>query len=155
MKKIVIINSWFELLVRLSLSQQYQDKRTRWKSSINQRNQIFNDNDDVDSSTTTSSIITNGDVENDENIDEDEDYHGDVESLSDNIPIKTVAKQNQTIYSNLILFPELVILGLEFAWQNLDHEWSDQQTTNKSSIYVSEVFKLSPTSSQSQNLKEL
>ena len=83
--------------------------------------------------------MTNGDTETEENIDEDEVYHADVESLSEDIPIETVAKQNQTIYSNLILFPELVILGLEFTWQNVDHEWNDQQTTNKSSIYVTNL----------------
>jgi hypothetical protein len=129
--------SWFVLLVRLSLSQQYQDKRTRWRSSVSHKNQSVNENDEENSITSTLSIITDGDVENVEDIDEDEVYHGDVESLSDEVPIETVAKQNQTMYSNLILFPELVILGLEFAWQNVDHEWSDQQTTNKSSIYVS------------------
>ncbi len=125
--------SWFELLVRLSLSQQYQDKRTRWKSSIIHKNYSFNETDDENPTTST----TNVDVENFEEIDEDEVYYGDVESLSDDIPIETIAKQNQTIYSNLILFPELVILGLEIVWQNVDNEWSDQQNINKTSIYVS------------------
>ncbi|CAF3860010.1 unnamed protein product [Rotaria sp. Silwood2] len=130
--------SWFELLVRLSLSQQYQDKRTRWKSSINYKNQSLNETDD-ESSTKSILSITNVDVENLENIDEDEVYYGDIESFSDNIPIEKVAKQNQTMYSNLILFPELVILGLKIAWQNVDNEWSDQQTTNKTSIYVTNL----------------
>jgi len=126
--------SWFELLVRLSLSQQYQDKRTRWKSSIIHKSHSFNETDDENP---TSSTTTNVDVEHFEEIDEDEVYYGDVESLSDDIPIETIAKQNQTIYSNLILFPELVILGLEIVWQNIDNEWNDQLNTNKTSIYVS------------------
>ncbi|CAF0928875.1 unnamed protein product [Rotaria sordida] len=127
--------SWFELLVRLSLSQQYQDKRTRWKNSNNYKNQPLNEIDD-ENSTKSILSVTNTDVEIFENLDDDDVYYGDVESLSDDIPIEKVAKQNQTIYSNLILFPELVILGLKITWQNVDNEWCDQQTTNKTSIYV-------------------
>jgi hypothetical protein len=127
--------SWFELLVRLSLSQQYQDKRTRWKSSTIHKNHSLNEMDDESPSSSASSI-TNYEVENFEDVDEDEVYHADVESLSDDTPIETIAQQNQTMYSNLILFPELVILGLETAWQNVDNEWSDQQNTMKTSIYV-------------------
>jgi hypothetical protein len=130
--------SWFELLVRLSLSQQYQDKRTRWKSSTIHKSHPLNETDDENSTPLTLSI-TNVDVENFEQIDEDEVYYGDVESLSDDIPIETISKQNQTMYSNLILFPELVILGLEIAWQNVDNEWSDQQNTTKTSIYVTNL----------------
>jgi len=122
--------SWFELLVRLSLSQQYQQKRRRWKSSTINKNYASNETDD-------GSPTISVDVENLEENDEDEVYHADVESLSDELPRETIAKQNQTIYSSLILFPELIILGLQIAWQNVDNEWSDQQTTSKTSIYVS------------------
>ncbi|CAF3399293.1 unnamed protein product [Rotaria sp. Silwood1] len=130
--------SWFELLVRLSLSQQYQDKRTRWKSSINYKNQSLNETDDEN---LTKSLLctTNVDIENIENIDHDEVYQGDIESLTDDIPIEKIAKHHQTIYSNLILFPELVILGLKIAWQNVDNEWNDQQTTNKTPLYVTNL----------------
>ncbi len=129
--------SWFELLVRLSLSQQYQDKRTRWKSSTIHKNHLLNETDDENPTPLTPSII-NVDVENFEEIDEDEVYYGDVESLSDDdIPIETIAKQNKIIYSNLIIFPELVILGLEIVWQNVDNEWNDQQNSTKTLIYVS------------------
>jgi hypothetical protein len=129
--------SWFELLVRLSLSQQYQDKRTRWKSSTINKSHSSNEVDDENSASPTLSL-TNVDVENFEEIDEDEVYYGDVESLSDDDePIETISKQNQTSYSNLILFPELVVLGLETVWQNVDNEWSDQQNTTKTSVYVS------------------
>lgn len=127
---------WFELLVRLSLSQQYQDKRTRWKSSTINKNHPLNEGDDENSTPSTLSL-TNVDVENFEEINEDEVYQGDIESLSDDdIPVETQSKQNQTSYSNLILFPELVILGLEIVWQNVDNEWSDQQNSTKTSVYV-------------------
>ncbi|CAF1316351.1 unnamed protein product [Adineta steineri] len=126
-------SSWFELLVHLSLSQQYQDKRIRWKSSISNKNQSLNESDDENPTTSSSSSVENNEE------DDDDEYHADVESLSDEIPTEIVTKQNQTIYSNLILFPELVILGLEIAWQNVDNEWSNQQTTNKSSIYVTNL----------------
>jgi hypothetical protein len=129
--------SWFELLVRLSLSQQYQDRRTRWKSSSMNKNQSLNGTDDDNSTTSSSSLGTNIDEENPEDMDEDEVYYGDIESFSDEIPIEAVTKQNQTIYSNLILFPELVVLGLKTAWQNVDFEWNENQTTTKTSIYVS------------------
>ncbi len=130
--------SWFELLVRLSLSQQYQDKRTRWKSSTIHKHYSLNEIDDEHpSSSSSASSITNYEDENFEDINEDEVYDADIESLSDDTPVQTIAKQNQNMYSNLILFPELVILGLETAWQNVDNEWSDQQNTIKTSVYVS------------------
>lgn len=133
--------SWFELLVRLSLSQQYQDKRTRWKSSTPFKQQQSSEliDDDDSSVTTDSSSNTNYEVDDFQAIDEDEDYLADVESLSEDIPVETMTKQNQTMYSNLILFPELVVLGLEIVWQNVDNEWSDQQNPTKSSIYVTNL----------------
>jgi hypothetical protein len=103
-----------------------------------QKNYSINETDD-DSLTTSTSSVSTYDLENSEQIDEDEVYQGDVESLSDDTPIETIAKQNQTSYSNLILFPELVILGLEIVWQNVDNEWSDQQNTTKTSVYVSQI----------------
>lgn len=128
--------SWFELLVRLSLSRQYHDKQTRWKSSLNSKNATTNEIDD-EGSTTSALSVKSGDVENQESIDEDEIYNADIESLSDEIPIEKFTKQNYTIYSNLILFPELVILGLKLTWENVDNEWNEQQVNNKISIYVS------------------
>ena len=137
--------SWFELLVRLSLSQQYQDKRTRWKSSPSLKQQLsiemIDDDSPISSSTSTSSssLTMNYEVEDFPTLDEDEDYYADVESLNEEIPVEIITKQNQTIYANLILFPELVILGLEIVWQNVDNEWSDQQNPIKSSIYVTNL----------------
>ena len=122
--------SWFELLVRLSLSQQYQDRRTRWKSSATHRNPITPEEEQTIS---TDSFV---DHESDES-DHEEIYHGDVESLSDGLPRETVTKQSPLTYSNLILFPELVILGLKVAWQNVDHEWNENPSTLKTPIYVS------------------
>ena len=134
--------SWFELLVRLSLSQQYQDKRTRWKSSsTTMRQQSSNEMIDDDTPSSTTNAVSNTDYEREDfqAIDEDEDYCADIESLSEEIPVENMTKQNQTMYSNLILFPELVILGLEIVWQNVDNEWSDQQNPIKSSIYVTNL----------------
>ena len=39
-------------------------------------------------------------------------------------------------YANLILFPELVFLGLKIVWQNVENEWLEQRTTTKTSICV-------------------
>ncbi|CAF0783003.1 unnamed protein product [Adineta ricciae] len=127
-------SSWFELLVRLSLSEQYQNKRRRWRTTTTHKSPM-NDETDDESSLDSSSSTTNIDDDNDG----DEIYHGDIESLSGDTPTETVTQQNQTSYSNLILFPELIILGLEIAWQNVDNEWSDQQMTNKTSIYVTNL----------------
>ena len=136
--------SWFELLVRLSLSQQYQDKRTRWKSSAINKTHLSNESDEdalsSSSSVTSLSSINNYEIENFDDIhDDDEVYYADVESVSDETPVETIAKQNQTSYSKLILFPELVILGLEIVWQNVDNEWSDHQNTMKTSTYITNL----------------
>ena len=128
--------SWFELLVRLSLSQQYQDKQTRWKSSTNHKNSFYHEIDDENSTILTSSI-KDIDVENLEEFHEDEIYYADVESLSDERSKETITKQNRMAYANLILFPELVFLGLKIAWQNVENEWLEQRTTTKTSICVS------------------
>lgn len=127
-------SSWFELLVRLSLSQQYQDKRTRWKSSTLRKTSSSAATNDDDAASSSSSV---SDDDSEHRIDAEDVYQADVESLSDDRPTETVTQQNQMSYSNLILFPELVLLGLEIAWQNVDNEWSDQQATNKTSVYVS------------------
>lgn len=126
--------SWFELLVRLSLSKQYQDRRTRWKSSNINRNLISNDDEQRN---TSDSFVDHDDEDTREETDPEENYQADVESLSDDMPRETVTKQSPLTYSNLILFPELVILGLKIAWQNVDHEWNESSNTLKTPVYVS------------------
>ena len=130
--------SWFELLVRLSLSQQYQDKRMRWRSSSVSRNSTCNETDDE----STGALVLFADEADEEGADDmqaDEFYQGDVESLSDDRPVETVAKHHQTSYSNLIVFPELIIVGLKIVWQNVDNEWNDNRTTARTSLYVSRM----------------
>jgi len=125
--------SWFELLVRLSLSQLYQDRRTRWKSStVPPRISISNDSDE-------DSVVVHNDEDEDE-IDDEDLYPADIESLAEEDQSEDfVIKEKQNRYSNLILFPELILLGLKIAWENVDHEWNDQQCSIHSPIYVTNL----------------
>jgi hypothetical protein len=129
--------SWFESLVRLSLSQQYQNRRIRWKNSIHSRNLFTNDFDDEHVNDCSSfDSHRQQDDEASERIHADEIYHADVESLSDQLPKDIIKKLYHNRYSNLIVFPEIILLGLRITWQNVDHEWNDQQLTMKTPVYV-------------------
>ncbi|CAF1046492.1 unnamed protein product, partial [Didymodactylos carnosus] len=127
---------WLEFLLRLTLSQRYTYIQT-WKTPRTTKifTQFEQKQDDSNGS--------DGDDDVEEDEETDEIYNGDIDSLSDE-QSKIAGRQKKYIYSNLIVFPELLMICLKLAWENMEYEWNEIDERQQRNGNISKAENYSP-----------